>query len=319
MNHRPSVSPSGPEHDPLAAQACDTSDSSQRPDGLDETALYTGKDLAANDVDIILNPSLPAAFGRYAVRSVLGRGGFGVVYLGHDTQLDRPVAIKVLRRAAGISQDDVERFLQEARRLARLKHPAIVTVYDVGSEGTELFIVSDFIDGTSLKEWLSTNRPTWQESARIVAALAEALAHAHAQLTVHRDVKPANILMTRARQPVLVDFGLGLDDSAIAGSDLGAVMGSPAYMSPEQVTGVAHRIDGRTDIYSLGIVLYEMLCGRTPFRAADASELLRQIRDDEPQPPRQIATDVPPELERICLKAFAKRQKDRYTTATDFA
>ena len=320
MNQPQSSSPSPmPEFDARSAQAPDKRDSSQRPHGLDETAMFARKDLAAKAMDFIPKPSLPEAFGRYAVRSVLGSGAFGVVYLGHDTQLDRPVAIKVLQRAAGVSPDDVERFLQEARRLARLKHPAIVTVYDVGSEGSDVYIVSDFIDGTSLKEWLSTNRPTWQEAARIVAALAEALAHAHAQLTVHRDVKPANILMTRVRQPVLVDFGLGLDDAAIAGSDRGAVMGTPAYMSPEQVAGVAHRIDGRTDIYSLGIVLYELLCGRTPFRAADMFELLRQIRDDEPQPPRQVATDLPRELERVCLKAFAKRQKDRYTTANDFA
>ncbi len=320
MNQPPSSSPSPvPEFDARFAQPTDERDSSQRPHGCDATAMFAGKDLATDAVDIIPKLSLPAAFGRYVVRSVLGCGGFGVVYLGHDTQLDRPVAIKVLQRAAGIAPEDVERFLQEARRLARLKHPAIVTVYDVGSEGSDFYIVSDFIDGISLKDWLSTNRPTWQEAARIVAALAEALAHAHAQLTVHRDVKPANILMTRTRQPVLVDFGLGLDDAAIAGSDRGAVMGTPAYMSPEQVTGVAHRIDGRTDIYSLGIVLYELLCGRTPFRAADMSEMLRQIRDDEPQPPRQIATDLPRELERVCLKAFAKRQKDRYTTANDFA
>ncbi len=318
MNQPTPASPTGPEFDAHAAQVRDEPGSSQQPHGMEETAAYLEK-VSAADVSAGGEASLPAAFGRYLVRSVLGRGGFGVVYLGHDTQLDRAVAIKVLRRGASVAPEDVERFLQEARRLARLKHPAIVTVYDVGSEGSDVYIVSDFIDGTSLKDWLRENRPAWQEATRIVAALAEALAHAHAQLTVHRDVKPANILMTRARQPVLVDFGLGLDDAAIAGSDLGAVMGTPAYMSPEQVTGVAHRIDGRTDIYSLGIVLYELLCGRTPFRAAEMSELLRQIRDDEPQPPRQIATDLPRELERVCLKAFAKRQKDRYTTANDFA
>ena len=118
---------------------------------------------------------------------------------------------------------------------------------------------------------------------------------------VHRDVKPANIILTSAGDPVLVDFGLALDDASAGGGELGIVSGTPAYMAPEQVTGVAHRIDG-TDIYSLGVVLYEMLCGCIPFRAEQYPELLRQVRDDEPQPLRQIAREIPPELERICLK-----------------
>ena len=149
--------------------------------------------------------------------------------------------------------------------------------------------------------------------------MADALAHAHARLIVHRDVKPANIILTPDRGPVLVDFGLGLDEAEAGGSELGVISGTPAYMAPEQVAGTAHRIDGRTDIYSLGVVLYEMLCGRLPFRAANLCELLRQVRDDEPQPPRQLAREIPPELERVCLKALAKRQQDRYTTAADFA
>src|SRR5262249_42077654 len=127
-----------------------------------------------------------------------------------------------------------------------------------------------------------------------------------------------NILLTPERQPVLVDFGLGIDDSE-EGRDRGTSSGTPRYMSPEQFAGEAHRIDGRTDIYSLGVVLYEMLCGLLPFRAGETAELRRQGREDDPQPPRQLARDLPPELERICLKALAKRIQDRYTTAADFA
>ncbi len=127
--------------------------------------------------------------------------------------------------------------------------------------------------------------------------MADALAHAHARLIVHRDIKPANIILTPDRGPVLVDFGLGLDEASAGGSELGVVSGTPAYMAPEQVAGAAHRIDGRTDIYSLGVVLYEMLCGHVPFRATNLRELLRQVRDDEPQPPRQLNRDIPPELE----------------------
>jgi serine/threonine protein kinase/TolB-like protein/tetratricopeptide (TPR) repeat protein len=149
--------------------------------------------------------------------------------------------------------------------------------------------------------------------------VADALAHAHARLIVHRDVKPENILLTADGAPVLVDFGLALDEAHAGGRSKGIVSGTPVYMSPEQAVGTAHRIDGRTDVYSLGVVLYELLTGRLPFQAEDTRELLRQVREDEPQPPRQLVRDVPPELERACLKALAKRQQDRYTTAADFA
>jgi class 3 adenylate cyclase len=264
-------------------------------------------------------PVPPAAFGRYAVRRALGAGGFGAVYLAHDTQLDRPVAIKVLRAAAGQMHAHGEQTLQEARRLARLRHPGIVGVHDVGVHDGQVYIVSDYIDGPDLAHWLQGSRASCADAARIGAALADALAHAHAQLIVHRDVKPANILLTADGAPVLVDFGLALDEVRAGAGQMGVVAGTPWYMSPEQLTGTAHRIDGRTDIYSLGVVLYELLTGRLPFRATDLVELARQIRDDEPQPPRQLVRDIPPELERICLKALAKRQEDRYTTAADLA
>ena len=194
-----------------------------------------------------------------------------------------------------------------------------MTVHDVGVHEGQVYIVSDYLDGPDLGQWLKDNRPAWPEAARIAAAVADALAHAHARLIVHRDVKPANIILTADRAPVLVDFGLALDEAQAGGREKGVVSGTPAYMSPEQVAGTAHRIDGRTDIYSLGVVLYEMLSGRVPFRATNPAELLRQVRDDEPQPPRQLVRDIPPELERACLKALAKRLQDRYTTAADFA
>jgi TOMM system kinase/cyclase fusion protein len=272
--------------------------------------------MPASSVDA---PVAPTAFGRYQVRRVLGSGGFGAVYLCHDTQLDRPVAIKVLRGTSKQPQVEGERALKEARRLARLRHPGIVAVHDVGIHEGQVYIVSDYLDGPDLDRWLRSNRPTWPEAVRIAAAVADALAHAHAQLIVHRDVKPANILLTADRAPVLVDFGLALDETQAGGRERGMITGTPCYMSPEQAAGAAHRIDGRTDIYSLGVVLYEMLTGYVPFRATELLELMRQVRDDEPQPPRQLVRDIPPELERACLKALAKRQQDRYTTAADFA
>ncbi len=203
----------------------------------------------------------PADFGRYRVMEVLGAGGFGTVYKGHDEQLDRTVAIKVHQGGPRLPVADVQHFLQEARRLAQLRHPGIVAVHDVGLQDGQLYIVSDYIEGIDLAGWLKTHAPSPHEAARIAAGVADALAHAHARLTVHRDVKPANIIITRDRMPVLVDFGLGLDEQSGDGREKDVVSGTPMYMSPEQTAGAAHRIDGRTDIYSLGTVLYEMLCG----------------------------------------------------------
>jgi serine/threonine protein kinase len=261
----------------------------------------------------------PPAFGRYEVRRLLGSGGFGTVYLAHDRELDRPVAIKVFRGCPKGTPAESEPLLQEARRLARLRHPAIVTVHDVGVQEGQMYVVADFLEGPNLREWLRHHRPSWQDAAGIVAAVADALAHAHARLIIHRDVKPDNILLTADRTPVLVDFGLALDAAHAGDREKGVVSGTPWYMSPEQVAGEAHRIDGCTDVYSLGVVLYEMLCGRVPFQSNDLGELLRQVHDEEPQPPRQLVPGLPPELERICLKALAKRPHDRYTTAADLA
>jgi class 3 adenylate cyclase/predicted ATPase len=264
-------------------------------------------------------PALPAAFGRYVVQRVLGTGGFATVYLAHDKELDRAVAVKVLYGGSNLPAAEVDGFLEEARRLARLRHPGIVTVHDVGVHEGQVYLVSDFLEGPSLEQWLQGNRPAWPEAARVAAAVADALAHAHARRIIHRDVKPANILLSADRAPVLVDFGLGLDEAQAGGRMLGVVSGTPSYMSPEQMAGMVHRIDGRTDIYSLGVVLYEMLCGCVPHRSTDLVELMRQVRDDEPQPARQLVRDIPPELEQACLKALAKRPQDRYSTAGDFA
>lgn len=257
--------------------------------------------------------------GRYVIQETLGKGGFGTVYLAYDETLRRKVAIKAPRLELSTREVEQE-FLTEARQLARLKHPGIVGVLDVVSEAGRCYIISDFVEGPSLASWLKTNQPDWRQAAQICGAIADALAHAHAQRTVHRDLKPANVIMTAGHQPVIVDFGLAVSDAQRAsGTDRGDVSGTPGYMSPEQAAGAGHRIDGRTDIYSLGVILYRLLTGRVPFAADSMIELLRQVRDDEPQPPRQIHRELPVAVEQICLKAMAKSLRERYTTADDFA
>ena len=257
-------------------------------------------------------------FGRYEARRELGRGAFGKVYLGFDPQLNRHVAIKAPKFTARDDQSRTQ-FLLEARQLAALKHPGIVSVYDISVDGEQCFIVSDYLEGPNLHDWLKGRRIEWPQAVQICIKIADALAHAHANRIVHRDLKPANIIMTGGDNPVLVDFGLAISDSSSTGDERGIVTGTPAYMSPEQARGEGHRIDGRTDIYTLGVMMYLMLTGRLPFTARRVDELLQQVQKDEPQPPRQLNPIIPRELEKICLTAMAKSLRHRYTTAGDMA
>lgn len=253
---------------------------------------------------------------RYRIVERIGAGGFGVVFKAWDSQLERTVAIKVLKSGAG--EDPAAALLAEARTLAKLDHSAIVPVYDLGrTVGGELLIVSKFIDGSDLKTWLKSHPMTTAQAAHCVAVIAEALDYAHSQGIVHRDVKPGNILLTSSGEAVLSDFGLALHEHAIGTGN--QLVGTPAYMSPEQARSEGHRVDGRSDIYSLGTVFYELLTGQRPFLTQNREELLDFIRNVEVRPPRQIRREIPRELERICLKALAKRSTERYSTAGDMA
>ena len=268
---------------------------------FDETHISEAKELHLEETLGPIKQSDPPqeqlrSVGRYELGEVLGEGAFGAVYLGFDSQLNRRVAIKVPHVDVD-SEHAQQEFLTEARQLAQLNHPGIVTVFDVGVDDGRCFIVSDHLDGPTLYDWMKNTQP-WQECVRIVALIADALAHAHANRTVHRDLKPGNVILVASphgTQPVIVDFGLAVSDAQQAdGTKPGEVSGTPNYMSPEQVRGEGHRIDGRTDIYALGVILYRMLTGRLPFASKRLTELLRQVCEDEPQPPRQTAQHIPP-------------------------
>ncbi len=260
----------------------------------------------------------PQRIGRYRIEHVLGKGGFGIVYLAHDEQLNRRVAVKVPHAKLISKPEDAEAYLAEARTVANLDHPGIVPVHDVGSmENCPCYIVSKYIPGTDLASKIKQRRLKYREAAEIVATVAESLHYAHKQGLVHRDVKPGNILIGKDDKPYVVDFGLALREENIGKGPKYA--GTPAYMSPEQARGEGHRVDGRSDVFSLGIVFYELLAGRQPFRGDTQAELLEQVTSYEARPLRQFDEKLPKELERICHKAMAKRANDRYSSAHDLA
>lgn len=297
----------------------------------DETSESGAGELDSHGLTQVAAPAWPEIPG-YGIEKELGRGGMGVVFQARQADGDRVVALKLLRDSGLASAQEMARFRIEAAAAARMEHPNIVPIYEVGEHGGRPFFAMELVRGGSLDRQLRGTPMEPAASARLIGTLATAMEHAHARQVVHRDLKPANILLAldegaptvatnsgnfAGMSPKITDFGLAkrLDGDSTAWTQAGAVLGTANYMSPEQAAGRVNEIGPATDIYALGAILYELLTGTPPFRAESWSETILKALHEEPEPPSRRQADVPSELDAICLKCLEKAPERRYATA----
>jgi eukaryotic-like serine/threonine-protein kinase len=268
--------------------------------------------------------------GRFYITRELGRGSAGCVYFAHDPLIGRDIALKVLNPRLTLAEKNKyeQQFINEARSAGRLSHPNIVTIYDASSENGNTYIAMEYLQGRELSKMLNSgHRFKSHEVASIIWKIADALDHAHKNEVVHRDIKPSNIFMVENDHPKLIDFGIARSPNRLPGQHENAnepytlfhhnLLGTPNYMSPEQAS--SKQVDARTDIYSLGTVMYEMLVGRKPFATKDADQLLQHVAHKSPRAPSDIDPNIPPILSQIVMKAMSKRPEKRYATAEHMA
>jgi len=326
---RPAPPPGRHEGAGASEASADSPVTASRDSPIEPTAIFRDADRTPPSPAREVRPpggealrELPNHFGRYRVEKLLGRGGMGAVYLAHDTRLDRPVALKIPKLGAEDSPEVIERFLREARAAAALSHPNLCPVYDAGETDGIYYLTMAYLEGRPLSARLKEGPPLEpREAALLVREIALALAEAHDHGVIHRDLKPANIMITTKGRPIVMDFGLArqavqTDENQLTQS--GAILGTPAYMSPEQVRGESSAIGPASDLYSLGVVLYELLACRLPFSGSLGS-LLASILHDPPPSPSQFRPEIAPALESICLRAMAKEPQDRYASMTAMA
>ena len=258
-------------------------------------------------------------YGRYHVIEELGKGAMGVVYKAHDPRIDRVVALKVLRHDRVTSEDFVQRFLKEAKAVGRLSHPNIVTVYDIGQDHGTIYIAMEFLEGLPLNDVIKEKRLAREDIVNIGIQIAEALDYAHQQGIIHRDIKPGNIIVPSTGQAKITDFGIARieDPSAAQLTQAGEILGTPSYMSPEQVMG--KKLDGRSDLYSLGVILYELSTGARPFKGANLAAVFRAITQDTPADPSKADPSIPKRLSRLVLKSLCKTPEERFQTGKAMA
>ncbi len=270
-------------------------------------------------VEVVAEGGASQRLGRFEVHERLGGGAFGVVYRAFDPQLERDVALKVPRTGVLEKPIAAQRFMREAKAAAHLRHPNIVPIYDAGREGDQHYIASAFIAGSPLDETVESGPVDPRRAATIVRELADALEYAHSQGVIHRDIKPANVMLDAKSHPHLMDFGMArLETSVSKLTQDGSVLGTPAYMSPEQAAGKNDEVGGASDQYSLCTLFYELLTGQTPF-SGPAHVVIVNVLKTAPKPPRELKPDIPRDLETICLKGMSKEPSQRYASCRELA